>query len=74
MNSAGFNNRYGQKDELFPHCDLAYAVVYPGKDNPDYIIDDNKNNQRLNKYVDKYEMAGKVNGHFHVNVFNELSE
>ncbi|XP_052263446.1 uncharacterized protein LOC127866724 isoform X1 [Dreissena polymorpha] len=62
VNSAGFNNRYRQRQQFAPHCDLSYAVVYPGKDNSDYIADDNRNNRRYNLNVDRFEMSKKHDG------------
>ncbi|XP_052766644.1 uncharacterized protein LOC128207638 isoform X1 [Mya arenaria] len=62
VNSAGFNNRYRQRQSLNPHCDLAYAVVYPGKVNSDYTQDENKNNRRYNLNVGRFEMASKHDG------------
>lgn len=62
MNSAGFGNRYRHRDNFNPHCDLAYAVVYPGKDNSDYTNDQNRNDRIMNRNIDKYEIGRKING------------
>lgn len=62
VNSAGFNNRYRKRQDHAPHCDLAYAVVYPGKENLDYICDDNRNERIYNINVGRYEMAKKHDG------------
>ena len=62
VNSAGFDNRYRHRDDLYPHCDLAYAVVYPGKDNSDYTNDENRNSRIMNKNVENYEISRKING------------
>lgn len=62
MNSAGFGNRYRHRDNFNPHCDLAYAVVYPGKDNSDYTNDGNRNDRIMNRHIDKYEIGKKING------------
>ena len=74
VDSAGFNNRYRGRQSKTPHCDLAYAVVYPGKDNSDYSADENRTNRRINKNADKYEISRKVNGEFHVSVLQETAE
>lgn len=74
MNSAGFNNRYRGRQLHTPHCDLAFAVVYPGKDNSEYMADENRTNRRMNKNADKYEILRKVNGDFHVEVLQETPE
>lgn len=63
VNTEGFNNRYRHRDRFAPHCDLAFAVVYPGKDNSDYTDNENRNNRVYNKNVDRYEMARKQNGY-----------
>lgn len=62
VNSAGFDNRYRHRDNLYPHCDLTYAVIYPGKDNSDYTNDENRNNRIMNKNVECYEISRKING------------
>lgn len=72
MNSAGFDNRYRHRQNFAPHCDLAYSVVYPGKDNSDYTADDNKTFRRINRNTDKYEVARKVNGGFQGHVTETL--
>jgi len=74
VNSEGFDNRFRRRQNFAPHCDLAYAVIYPGNENSDYTSDVNKNSMRLNKYADKYEMACKQNGVFHTEVPQETLE
>ena len=74
VDSAGFNNRYRGRQLHNPHCDLAYAVVYPGKDNSDYNCDENRANRRLNKNADKYDIRRKVNGGFSDSSENVLQE
>ena len=74
MDSAGLNNRYRGRQLHTPHCDLAYAVVYPGNDNSDYVTDENRTNRRINKNADKYDVLRKVNGEFHVKVLQETPE
>ena len=74
MNSKGFDNRFRERQNHYPHCDLAYAVVYPGKDNSDYTADDNKTFRRINKNADKYELARKVNGSLHAQVLQETPD
>uniref|UniRef100_A0A194AM39 Uncharacterized protein n=1 Tax=Pinctada fucata TaxID=50426 RepID=A0A194AM39_PINFU len=44
VSNEGYQNRYRDRHNLAPHCDLAYAVIYPGKDNSDYTSDQNRNN------------------------------
>jgi len=63
VNSEGFNNRYRSRDRFAPHCDLAFARIYPGKDNSDYTADENRNNRRYNRNLDRYEMARKGDGY-----------
>jgi hypothetical protein len=76
VNSAGFDNRYRHRDNLNPHCDLAYAVVYPGKDNSDYTNDENRNNRIMNRNIESYEISRKINGPTHesdIDSFFEVS-
>lgn len=73
VNSPGFDNRYRHRQKFSPHCDLAFAVVYPGKDNSDYTCDDNRNFRRINKNIDKYEMGRRNDGKFSVQETADLS-
>lgn len=58
----GHNNRYRNRQHLAPHCDLAYSILYPGKENPDYTDNPIRAMRKENSFVDSYEMAKKVNG------------
>ena len=64
----GYDNRYRNRQSLAPHCDKVFPVIYPGTDNTDYICDKNRTNRRMNVAMDRYDMARKVNGDFHVKV------
>ena len=62
MNVEGFKNRYRDRVNYFPHCDLSYAIMYPEKDNCDYVSDPNAVNRRSNVAMSRYEARSKVNG------------
>lgn len=68
VNGEGFQNRYRNRDNLYPHVDQAYACIYPGKDNSEYTNDENRNNRRMNNSIDKYSIGQQVNGKFHMQV------
>ena len=62
MNVEGFKNRYRDRVNYFPHCDLSYTVIYPEKDNDDYVSDPNAVYRRCNVAMSRYEARSKVNG------------
>ena len=64
VDSAGFDNRYRCRQQYYPHCELAYSIVYPRKDNSDYTDDELKMFRRMNKHADKYDQAMKYNKSF----------
>lgn len=74
VNGEGFQNRYRNRDNLFPHVDQAYACIYSGKDNSDYTNDENRNNRRMNLKIDKYNVGQQVNGIFHMQVIEATPE
>ncbi|XP_046337271.2 uncharacterized protein LOC124118971 isoform X1 [Haliotis rufescens] len=74
VNEEGLKNRYRNRQELAPHCDKAFALLYPGNDNSDYTCDVNQNNRRMNIMSDKYNILNKVNGPFHVQVLRQTPE
>nr|XP_022314045.1 uncharacterized protein LOC111118737 isoform X1 [Crassostrea virginica] len=74
VSGEGFQNRYRNRDNLYPHVDQAYACIYPGKDNSDYTNDDNRNNRRMNKKLDTYNVGQQVNGIFHMQVIEATPE
>ncbi|KAL5017832.1 hypothetical protein ScPMuIL_003554 [Solemya velum] len=61
VTDTGFNNRYRQRQKYTPHCDLLYAVVYPGKDNSDYTVDSSARNRRINLAIEKYDILRNIN-------------
>ncbi|KAL3875825.1 hypothetical protein ACJMK2_033738 [Sinanodonta woodiana] len=71
VNEEGFNNRYRNRQNHVPHCDVVYSVIYPGNDNSDYTADENKTHRRYNKNMDNYQISAKVNGNFHVEVLKQ---
>ena len=64
VNVEGFENRYRNRENYFPHCDESYVVMYPEKDNSDYVADPNLVNRRYNVAMSKYEARERVNGSF----------
>ncbi|XP_041362392.1 uncharacterized protein LOC121378333 isoform X5 [Gigantopelta aegis] len=64
----GHDNRYRNRQSLAPHCDKVFPVIYPGTDNADYICDQNRTNRRMNVMMDRYDVARRVNGDFHIKV------
>ncbi|XP_012944408.1 uncharacterized protein LOC101850851 isoform X1 [Aplysia californica] len=68
VNRDGHNNRYRNRQHLSPHCDRAYTLIYPKKENPEYTEVDARKNRRENSFVDLYEVRKKVNGEFHMQV------
>ena len=71
LHEDGFNIRYRNRINHAPHCDLAYTVIYPNKDNSTYTHDDNRNNRRMNLMSDKYDILKTVNGEFPVQAVTE---
>ena len=71
VNEQGFQNRYRSRANAYPHPDLAYSVLYPATDNPDYTLEDNRNNRRENVQKDKYDIRRKVNGSFDLKVYTD---
>ncbi|OWF52642.1 uncharacterized protein LOC110447519 isoform X1 [Mizuhopecten yessoensis] len=71
VNKEGFNNRYRNRENMAPHVDRAYPVIYPGKDNCDYTNDINRNNRKMNAMQERYDITRRVNGDFHVQVLSE---
>ncbi|XP_062575837.1 uncharacterized protein LOC134237712 isoform X1 [Saccostrea cucullata] len=74
VNGEGFQNRYRNRDNFYPHVDKAFACIYPGKDNSDYTNDENRNNRRMNLKLDKYNIDQQVNGKFHMQVIEATPE
>ncbi|XP_069124319.1 uncharacterized protein [Argopecten irradians] len=74
VNKEGFNNRYRNQENMAPHVDRAYPVIYPGKDNSDYTNDNNRKNRKLNAMQERYDIVRRVNGDFHVKVLSETPE
>ncbi|XP_063445236.1 uncharacterized protein LOC134725388 isoform X1 [Mytilus trossulus] len=64
LHEDGFNIRYRNRVNHAPHCDLAYKVIYPHKENTTYTSDENRNNRRMNLMSDKYDIVKTVNGEF----------
>ena len=64
VNQDGHTNRYRNRQHLNPHCDRAYTVIYPKKDNPQYTDDPTRTFRRENSFMDSYDVRKKVNGEF----------
>ncbi|XP_059167985.1 uncharacterized protein LOC131950007 isoform X1 [Physella acuta] len=62
VNEEGYKNRYQNRQHLAPHCDKAYAILYPGSENSDYTCPETRKNRRENTYIDSYEISKRVNG------------
>ncbi|XP_013074053.1 uncharacterized protein LOC106060641 isoform X1 [Biomphalaria glabrata] len=74
VNEEGHKNRYRDRHHLAPHCDKAFAVMYPGSDNIDYVSPESRKNSREYVYVERYEMSCKVNGKFQLEGLRALPE
>ncbi|XP_033741146.1 uncharacterized protein LOC117327974 isoform X1 [Pecten maximus] len=74
VNKEGFSNRYRNRENMAPHVDRVYPVIYPGKDNCDYTNDSNRKNRKMNAMQERYDIAQRVNGDFHVKVLSETPQ
>ena len=46
--------------------------MYPGTDNSDYTLDENKTHRKENRNMDKYQIRERVNGSLDVKVMAEI--
>merc|ERR1711976_893132 len=72
VNEEGFSNRYRNRANHAPHTDTVYHVMYPGHDNSDYTLDENKKHRKENLQLDKHQIRERVNGPFDIKVLTEV--
>lgn len=74
LHEDGHNIRYRNRVNHAPHCDLAFSVIYPHKDNSTYTCDENRNNRRINRMSEKYDVIKTVNGEFPIKTVTESAD